>query len=147
MKNPKTTAGIAVLCVLLVLGGILAARMIPTITEVQREMSLTPTPIPAMPDSVMLVTPDPAAPTAPPVLRTGSKGQQVTDLQGRLYTLGYYHGEIDGQFGQATKEAVVSFQKRNDLMADGIVGEETHDLLFSPYAKPYAEEEKQEDQP
>ena len=124
-SNPKTIAGVIVL-----------SRLIPTIGEVRREQSLTPTPLPEIPDSMMAVTPDPGAPTPEPVLRTGSRGQEVTDLQTRLYQLGYYTGEIDGQFGPATKTAVTEFQKANGLEADGMVGNETKSLLFSAQAKP-----------
>ena len=60
MKNPKTIAGLIALAVMLALGGILAAQMIPTIQETRREMSLTPTPIPDYPASVLRNTPDPA---------------------------------------------------------------------------------------
>ena len=141
MRNPKTIAGLAVLGVLLIALGILIGQMIPTIGEVRLEMSLTPTPEPAWPGSVLAETPDPALPTAEPVLRTGMTGQNVKDVQSRLYTLGYYQAEIDGQYGAATKEAVIAFQKRNGLGADGIVGAETKNVLFSPEAKPNAAEE------
>ena len=140
MRNPKTIAGLAVLGVLLVALGILIGQMIPTIGEVRREMSLTPTPEPAWPASVLAETPDPSRPTAEPVLRAGMTGQEVKDLQSRLYTLGYYSAEIDGQYGAATKEAVIAFQRRNGLGADGIVGEETKAVLFSPEARPFAAE-------
>ncbi len=138
MRNPKTIAGLAVLGLLLVALGILIGQMIPTIGEVRREMSLTPTPEPGWPDSVLAVTRDPLLPTAQPVMRTGMTGQEVTDLQSRLYTLGYYTAEIDGQYGLATKEAVIAFQRRNGLDADGIVGEATCTVLFSAKAKPNA---------
>ena len=138
MKNPKTVAGLAALAVLLVLGVVLAANMIPTIRETRREMSLTPTPVPDYPRSVMAVTRDPSAPTQAPVLRTGSKGDDVTNLQSRLKTLGYYTGEIDGQFGAGTREAVMNFQRQNDLQADGLVGSDTREALYSAMAKPYA---------
>ncbi len=141
MHNPKTILGLIALGILLIILGILIGQMIPTIGAVRLEMSLTPTPEPAWPASVLAVTPDPALPTAEPVLRTGMKGQNVKDLQSRLYTLGYYTGEIDGQFGPGTKEAVTAFQRRNGLGADGIVGAETRAVLFSPQAKPYAAEE------
>ena len=140
MWNPKTVAGLVLLGILLIVLGILIGRMIPTIGAVQVEMSLTPTPEPDWPDSVLAVTPDPSLPTAEPVLRTGMTGQSVKDLQSRLYTLGYYSGEIDGQFGPGTKEAVLAFQRRNGLGADGIVGTETKEKLFSPEAKPWAPE-------
>ena len=138
-KNPKTTAGLIALALLLAGLIFMLVKLIPVAQEVQREMSLTPTPLPPVPASVMAVTPDPAQPTAPPVLRTGSKGQEVKDLQSRLAGLGYYTGEIDGEFGPGTKEAVTAFQKANGLEADGIVGEETSKLLFSVNAKPFSE--------
>ena len=74
MRNPKTIAGLCVLAVLLVALGILIGQMIPIAAETRREMSLTPTPEPPWPDNVMIVTPDPNAPTPNPVLRTGYKG-------------------------------------------------------------------------
>ena len=109
MKNPKTRAGLILLALLLAGLGFVMSRMIPTIGETRLEMSLTPTPEPAWPASVMEVTPDQA--------------------------------EIDGQFGAATKEAVILFQKANGLDADGIVGSDTKEILFSANAKPYVPEE------
>ena len=103
-------------------------------------MSLTPTPLPPVPDSVMAVTPDPAAPTQAPVLRNGSKGQEVKDVQSRLASLGYYdRNQIDGEYGSGTREAVRAFQKMNGLDADGIVGTETREVLFSSDAKPFTD--------
>ena len=134
-------AGLAVLAVLLVALGFLIGQMVPTIGRVQWEMSLTPTPEPDAPASVLAVTPDPSLPTAEPVLRNGMTGETVKNLQSRLYTLGYYTAEIDGQFGAATKEAVMAFQRLNGLDADGIVGTETREALFSPEAKPWRESE------
>ena len=135
-SNPKTLVGVIVLVILAIALGFLLSRLFPTIGEVQREKSLTPTPLPEIPSSVMAVTPDPAVPTPDPVLRTGSRGQEVLDLQSRLYQLGYYTGEIDGQFGAGTKAAVIEFQKVNGLDADGMAGTETQKVLFSAEAKP-----------
>lgn len=137
-KNPKTIAGLAGMAVLLAALLFMVVKLIPVALEVQREMSLTPTPLPPVPASVMAVTPDPSLPTAAPVMRTGSKGQEVKDLQTRLSALGFYSEEIDGEFGPGTKEAVTAFQKTNGLEADGIVGEETRELLFSVNAKPFS---------
>ncbi len=139
-KNPKAIAGIIGIVVLLAGCIVLATYMIPTIKEVQREMSLTPTPLPEIPGNVMAVTPDPSAPTPEPVLRTGSRGEEVKEVQTRLYQLGYYTGEIDGQFGNATKAAVIDFQRANGLDADGMVGAETKAVLFSAQARPKAGE-------
>jgi len=55
----------------------------------------------------------------------GSRGQQVTQVQRKLLQWGYYSGAVDGVFGQETYEAVVRFQKRNGLAADGVVGGDT----------------------
>lgn len=140
MRNPKTVIGLSVLAVLLVALGFLIGQMVPTIGEVRWEKSLTPTPLPEVPGSVMAVTPDPSLPTAEPVLRSGMTGEAVKNLQSRLYTLGYYTGEIDGQFGAVTKDAVLTFQRLNGLDADGIVGGETRSLLFSSEAKPFRKE-------
>ncbi len=141
MRNPKTKIGLAVLGVMLVALGFLIGQMVPTIGRVRWEMSLTPTPVPDAPDSVMAVTPDPSLPTAEPVLRNGMTGDAVKNLQSRLYTLGYYTAEIDGQYGAVTKDAVLTFQRINGLDADGIVGAETRNVLFSSEAKPFRETE------
>ena len=136
MKNPKVIAGVAALAVLVILGAILLTQMIPTIGEVQLELSLTPTPLPQMPDSVWAEVVNPAEPTPEPPLSSGSRGEKVEELQKRLQALGYYDGEIDGQFGPGTKAAVVDFQKNNGLDTDGLAGTETLNLLYSQEAKP-----------
>ena len=134
-KNPKTVAGLSVLAVLLVLGVILVTQMIPTIREVRREMSLTPTPLPQMPDTVWAEAVNPSGPTPEPPLSNGSRGDRVTQLQQRLQELGYYQGEVDGQFGPGTREAVIAFQKNNGLDPDGLAGSETLNRLNDRDAK------------
>ena len=134
-KNPKAIAGIIGIVVLLAGCIVLATYMIPTIKEVQREMSLTPTPLPPVPDTVRekaatdMVTPEPA-------LHNGSQGEKVWKLQERLQVLGYYTDAVDGQFGQGTRDAVIAFQKKNGLEADGYAGEETQRVLYSEDAIP-----------
>ncbi len=59
------------------------------------------------------------------VLQQGSKGADVKTLQQKLKNWGYYTGAVDGVFGAKTKQAVISFQKKNNLKADGIVGAKT----------------------
>ena len=134
-NNPKAIAGIIGIVVLLAGCIVLATYMIPTIKEVQREMSLTPTPLPPVPDTVRekaatdMVTPEPA-------LHNGSQGEKVWKLQERLQVLGYYTDAVDGQFGQGTRDAVIAFQKKNGLEADGYAGEETQKVLYSEDAVP-----------
>ena len=134
-KNPKVIAGIIGIVVLLAGCIVLATFMIPTIREVQREMSLTPTPLPPVPDTVRAVTEFPAV-TAEPALHNGSQGEKVWKLQERLQALGYYMDAVDGQFGPGTRDAVIAFQQKNGLDADGLAGEETQKVLYSEDAVP-----------
>ncbi len=57
-----------------------------------------------------------------PLLRQGSKGDAVIELQRILQAQGFYNGKLDGDFGPGTANAVISFQKAHGLTADGIVG-------------------------
>jgi len=50
---------------------------------------------------------------------------QVKTVQTKLKRWGYYAGAVDGIYGPKTKAAVKSFQKKNGLTADGIVGVKT----------------------
>ena len=63
------------------------------------------------------------------VLRQGSTGGEVKEVQRRLKQWGYYTGAVDGIFGAGTKKAVIAFQKKNGLTADGIVGKATFAAL------------------
>ena len=63
------------------------------------------------------------------ILRQGSSGSEVKEMQRRLKMWGYYSGSVDGKFGSATKKAVVAFQKKNGLTADGVVGKATYKAL------------------
>lgn len=58
-----------------------------------------------------------------PLLRVGSVGQEVRNLQAKLGI------KVDGTFGMNTKLAVVGFQRQNGLTADGIVGDATRAKL------------------
>lgn len=57
--------------------------------------------------------------------RYGSRGSEVTKIQTRLKSWGYYNGSVDGVYGAKTMEAVKKFQRKNGLTADGIAGKET----------------------
>ena len=60
-----------------------------------------------------------------PTLKKGAKGNITKLLQEKLVSLGYNTNGIDGIFGFGTEKAVISFQKNNGLVADGIVGKNT----------------------
>ncbi|MGN0173687.1 MAG: spore cortex-lytic enzyme [Acutalibacteraceae bacterium] len=55
----------------------------------------------------------------------GSRGEEVREIQRRLKKWDYYSGSIDGIYGSETKAAVIKFQKKNGLTADGIAGKNT----------------------
>lgn len=59
------------------------------------------------------------------VLEVGSSGANVTKVQNRLIQYGYMTGSADGKYGEKTRDAVILFQKRNDLTVDGRVGKAT----------------------
>lgn len=63
-------------------------------------------------------------------LREGDSGEDVREVQSRLYSLGYLSGDVDGDFGSATAEAVRKFQSDRGLEADGIVGAQTYYALM-----------------
>ena len=46
-------------------------------------------------------------------------------IQKALKGAGFYQGPIDGKIGSKTKEAIIKFQKTNNLKADGVVGKRT----------------------
>lgn len=64
-------------------------------------------------------------------LASGATGDEVRALQARLAELGYYGGELDGDYGGGTKKAVRAFQKQCGLDADGIAGPKTIAALFA----------------
>lgn len=64
-----------------------------------------------------------------PTLREGARGAAVLDLQAALSGAGMALA-IDGDFGPATKRAVIAFQRSKGLEPDGIVGPMTWTALF-----------------
>ena len=59
------------------------------------------------------------------ILEVGSKGSNVVKVQQRLIQYGYMSGTADGRYGEATRNAVLRFQRKNGLTADGRVGAKT----------------------
>ena len=63
-------------------------------------------------------------------LERGSEGSEVRALQKRLKELGYLSGAVDGSYGIATEAAVIAFQQRNGLKADGKAGTATLNRVY-----------------
>ncbi len=66
------------------------------------------------------------------VMQLGDSGPDVEGIQQRLYELGYLDNKanIKGVFGDKTEAAVKLFQKKNELTADGKVGDHTLEMLY-----------------
>ena len=59
---------------------------------------------------------------AEPILRNGSRGEAVRELQVALQETGHDPGSIDGVFGAQTEAAVRAFQEGRGIDVDGVVG-------------------------
>lgn len=72
-----------------------------------------------------VITPQPIEAREPrkPVLKVGSVGTEVANLQRKLGI------DADGKFGDKTKAAVQRFQDAHGIVADGIVGPQTWKAL------------------
>lgn len=59
------------------------------------------------------------------ILKLGSRGPDVKLIQSLLSKIGYNPGPIDGIYGPKTQQAVIAFQRNNNLLASGIVEDST----------------------
>ena len=59
------------------------------------------------------------------ILRYGTRSDEVLKLQQNLTKLGLYTGTISGHYGSITEAAVMNFQRKNGLSADGVAGAKT----------------------
>lgn len=133
---------VIVLCAVL-LGAVAACaallpRTLDSYRTLQTELAASPTPT-ADVRSMLRVTLDPNNTPAPtsPLLKTGVRGDEVRRLQERLQALGYYAGELDGQYGQGTAEAVKLFQAQHGLTSDGVAGEATLSQVYASTAQTF----------
>lgn len=62
------------------------------------------------------------------MLRMGAKGARVRELQ-TLLTRAGHQVKVDGDFGNATRDALKAFQRANGLKADGVYGPATEKAL------------------
>jgi len=63
-------------------------------------------------------------------MRAGDQGDDVAQLQRFLTNLGFFSGEVTGDFGASTTQAVRAWQRAHNLPDDGVV--QAGDLLFTP---------------
>jgi len=74
---------------------------------------------------------EPSVPLGARILRNGSEGKDVEDLQRRLKAVGYNPGEIDGEYGPNTASAVKALQKDAHILVDGEFGPDSYAALLS----------------
>ncbi len=70
------------------------------------------------------------------VLKPGTYGSDVMEVQALLKKMGIDPGPVDGRYGQRMQSAVAAFQRRFGLMPDGIVGANTW-RLFDLFLRGY----------
>ena len=102
--------------------------------------SATPTPSPT---ATATPEPEPVLPTV--VLRPGDKGEQVRELQSRLYQLAWLPEVTTGVYDPMTREAVQGFQVKRHLKGTGVLDRPswrrlkamtktpTHDAMFNVF--------------
>lgn len=86
---------------------------------------------------LIVIAPGLAQTPARSILRLGSQGTDVTELQSTLKLLGYFAGSVNGVFEEGTDRAVRRFQQAAGIEADGVVGTATWNRLF-PTSEPVA---------
>jgi spore germination protein YaaH len=69
--------------------------------------------------------------TTYPLLKIGSKGKTVINLQNALKNHRFYAGTITGIYDSKTQKAVIAFQKKYHLKIDGIAGKEVQSKLYN----------------
>ncbi len=62
-------------------------------------------------------------------IQVGDQSRFVWMVQKRLIEKGYEH-ELDGLFGDDTQNAITSFQRDQNIYPEGLINEETFELLF-----------------
>lgn len=80
--------------------------------------------------SQMLAQGTPTISVNRPILRIGSQGAAVSELQAVLKLLGYYSDAVDGVYRQSTAIAVSKFQQASGVNPDGVTGPDTWNRLF-----------------
>ncbi len=105
----------------------------------------SPSEPPSPPDAPPAHEPAPQAPRATgtsDLLRLGSKGPNVAELQRQLVEAGFSPGAVNGVFGHETEVAVSAFQHARGLVVDGIAGPKVHQALARGTQRPEGPAEK-----
>jgi peptidoglycan hydrolase-like protein with peptidoglycan-binding domain len=74
------------------------------------------------------------------LLRQGSTGAKVRDLQARLKQIGWWSGDVSDSYGPSTVAAVKAFQAKRQIPVTGEVDQRTLDKLNGMTRKPTTDE-------
>ena len=89
-------------------------------------------------------TPPPALDSKPSptkvLVRPGDKGAAVRDVQARLKQIAWYFGDVTGEYGDATVEAVRGFQAKREIAVTGKVDRRTMGRLRDLTTEPTRQE-------
>jgi peptidoglycan hydrolase-like protein with peptidoglycan-binding domain len=72
----------------------------------------------------------------PAILRQGSTGEQVRELQARLKQIGWYSGNVTDYYGSVTTSTIRSFQVKRHIPVTGEVDQRTWDRLVAMTREP-----------
>ena len=99
---------------------------------VLRYQGTAPAPDPKPEPSPISYTEDDCVSVKIPELIRGEWGSAVASMQAALRYHGFYlNRDIDGYFDAATETALIDFQRKHNLVRDGICGVNTwHELMF-----------------
>jgi peptidoglycan hydrolase-like protein with peptidoglycan-binding domain len=76
----------------------------------------------------------------PAIMKQGSSGSRVRDLQARLRQIAWYSGNVTGSYGSVTTTAVRGFQARRQIPVTGQVDQRTLDRLRAMTRTPTSDE-------
>ena len=77
----------------------------------------------------------------PAIMKRGSSGHEVRDLQARLKQIGWFQGRVSGTSGSLTTKSVKGFQAKRKIPATGEVDQRTLDRLRAATRSPSTTEE------
>jgi peptidoglycan hydrolase-like protein with peptidoglycan-binding domain len=76
----------------------------------------------------------------PAIMKQGSSGDQVRDLQARLKQIGWFSASVSGTYGTATAASVRGFQAKRQIPVTGEVDQRTLDRLRAMTHTPTSDE-------
>lgn len=118
----------------LVADGIVGAKTEAKINELLKKLEAKKPKPPKAPEvkkpEPVKTTPAPSKAPSFALLKDGSIGDTVKELQNNLIKLGYSPGKVDGVYGKGVASAVSEFQRKTGLIRDGIYGQKSHDMMI-----------------